>query len=131
MKTSSCSLTGASGRSSATSRARTRTLRRIPRLSVTRGACSDMRLDDAIATEVAVLRELRHPPAGVAEASEANGHLTRDKFAINRLPAPPALFLEKLDDFPSAATCAPLCRDRSEEHTSELQSLMRISYAGF
>src|SRR3546814_2153325 len=25
----------------------------------------------------------------------------------------------------------PVCRDRSEEHTSELQSLMRISYAVF
>src|SRR3546814_6484079 len=27
--------------------------------------------------------------------------------------------------------CPPECRDRSEEHTSELQSLMRISYAVF
>src|SRR3546814_1760731 len=27
--------------------------------------------------------------------------------------------------------CAPLARARSEEHTSELQSLMRISYAVF
>src|SRR3546814_5930409 len=26
---------------------------------------------------------------------------------------------------------APVCADRSEEHTSELQSLMRISYAVF
>src|SRR3546814_5316778 len=30
---------------------------------------------------------------------------------------------------PSARTCC--CSDRSEEHTSELQSLMRISYAVF
>src|SRR3546814_9733629 len=28
-------------------------------------------------------------------------------------------------------SCWPLARDRSEEHTSELQSLMRISYAVF
>src|SRR3546814_8883897 len=30
-----------------------------------------------------------------------------------------------------AGTVAPCCRKRSEEHTSELQSLMRISYAVF
>src|SRR3546814_14272721 len=29
------------------------------------------------------------------------------------------------------ATCAPFAASRSEEHTSELQSLMRISYAVF
>src|SRR3546814_7392845 len=28
-------------------------------------------------------------------------------------------------------TVAPICENRSEEHTSELQSLMRISYAVF
>src|SRR3546814_3531588 len=33
--------------------------------------------------------------------------------------------------FRLAALPDPLCRARSEEHTSELQSLMRISYAGF
>src|SRR3546814_8609447 len=31
----------------------------------------------------------------------------------------------------SSFTIPALHRDRSEEHTSELQSLMRISYAGF
>src|SRR3546814_7088125 len=33
--------------------------------------------------------------------------------------------------FPAAAALAALCLGRSEEHTSELQSLMRISYAVF
>src|SRR3546814_2418097 len=32
---------------------------------------------------------------------------------------------------PDAARRASFARPRSEEHTSELQSLMRISYAGF
>src|SRR3546814_7589298 len=31
----------------------------------------------------------------------------------------------------AALRCAPITRPRSEEHTSELQSLMRISYAVF
>src|SRR3546814_7156807 len=52
--------------------------------------------------------------------------------------APLALSLSKGDPaaFLSAGTAAPRCRgrrrwSRSEEHTSELQSLMRISYAVF
>src|SRR3546814_8834155 len=32
---------------------------------------------------------------------------------------------------PTASACATKCSTRSEEHTSELQSLMRISYAVF
>src|SRR3546814_1392229 len=32
---------------------------------------------------------------------------------------------------PNADTCTGLTQDRSEEHTSELQSLMRISFAAF
>src|SRR3546814_6637421 len=34
-------------------------------------------------------------------------------------------------DIPGAVTCLGCGCERSEEHTSELQSLMRISYAGF
>src|SRR3546814_3381335 len=36
-----------------------------------------------------------------------------------------------LSDLRSAGACAPVRGGRSEEHTSELQSLMRISYAVF
>src|SRR3546814_3572249 len=32
---------------------------------------------------------------------------------------------------PASGACRMPCQDRSEEHTSELQSLMRISYAVF
>src|SRR3546814_2623572 len=40
--------------------------------------------------------------------------------------------IDALDEFgPVGGAAARLRRDRSEEHTSELQSLMRISYAVF
>src|SRR3546814_10914368 len=45
-----------------------------------------------------------------------------------------ALWFWSAEQLPRAITEAkamPLVRDRSEEHTSELQSLMRISYAVF
>src|SRR3546814_7840660 len=38
---------------------------------------------------------------------------------------------ERNDDAIGAGRCELIDRDRSEEHTSELQSLMRISYAVF
>src|SRR3546814_1021203 len=38
---------------------------------------------------------------------------------------------QRLGDIPQGAGCAVAAGDRSEEHTSELQSLMRISYAVF
>src|SRR3546814_3343541 len=47
----------------------------------------------------------------------ARGHASRPAAGLCRQP-------------PRAARCAR-CSDRSEEHTSELQSLMRISYAVF
>src|SRR3546814_5775163 len=43
-------------------------------------------------------------------------------------PAQPAC--QRRPDADHPARCSPI-RDRSEEHTSELQSLMRISYAVF
>src|SRR3546814_7575918 len=60
-------------------------------------------------------------PAGLAVDPPKNGgmslenHLSRLTFGFKRWP----LAVHRLD------------RDRSEEHTSELQSLMRISYAVF
>src|SRR3546814_6926132 len=56
-----------------------------------------------------------HPDdVDVAAAVDAALRGKRDHAAIDREPQPPALMV-----------------DRSEEHTSELQSLMRISYAVF
>src|SRR3546814_1320207 len=48
------------------------------------------------------------------------------RLAVRRLHTPPAPVAERVAGFP--ARCRPA---RSEEHTSELQSLMRISYAVF
>src|SRR3546814_4605260 len=42
-----------------------------------------------------------------------------------------ARFAVPRNAFGPAAACATIRRTRSEEHTSELQSLMRISYAVF
>src|SRR3546814_7189706 len=53
----------------------------------------------------------------------------------SRVIRPPATFAIRRRARPRCATssrCTPTCRRaRSEEHTSELQSLMRISYAVF
>src|SRR3546814_3974868 len=43
----------------------------------------------------------------------------------------PGGIAELPQDLPSAAGCPDIPAERSEEHTSELQSLMRISYAVF
>src|SRR3546814_1856202 len=43
----------------------------------------------------------------------------------------PAAGLEPVDGDFGGVIAIALCGDRSEEHTSELQSLMRISYAVF
>src|SRR3546814_9124353 len=58
----------------------------------------------------AVCAEPGKPPAGSAAGPEPAGHLRCDEAARRRRDA---------------------VRQRSEEHTSELQSLMRISYAVF
>src|SRR3546814_4685636 len=57
---------------------------------------------------------------GVSNSRDSRGRIGRHGFRQN--PAPPGGVL-----------IAPvyLCIERSEEHTSELQSLMRISYAVF
>src|SRR3546814_1760728 len=50
-------------------------------------------------------------------------------------PTPPSAILPRCGKTRSNSCCAPCtrprCTCRSEEHTSELQSLMRISYAVF
>src|SRR3546814_4799553 len=60
--------------------------------------------------------------AGLPVAAERHVRL-RDPRSRPRLPVPRAR--------PAGREAAPLCPARSEEHTSELQSLMRISYAVF
>src|SRR3546814_5760237 len=71
----------------------------------------------------------RHPPTLAANAGDA---VDDDQLAgmVSVAPARTVLLLIRLAFF-SAPTLTPYRRARSEEHTSELQSLMRISYAVF
>src|SRR3546814_1523936 len=62
------------------------------------------------------------PDLGKASRQTGNSPVTPDRTARAAIPARP------LPDFPPGLPAAIL---RSEEHTSELQSLMRISYAVF
>src|SRR3546814_7792360 len=60
-------------------------------------------------------------PAGLAAATEARAH-GLDVLLLDEQPAPGGQIYRAVED------ARP---ERSEEHTSELQSLMRISYAVF
>src|SRR3546814_5465195 len=59
------------------------------------------------------------------DQNESGGHRNRDGMGGNSLPPQ-----EELDDSVPFISC-DFAVERSEEHTSELQSLMRISYAVF
>src|SRR3546814_2343098 len=61
----------------------------------------------------------------VADRAEADGALLHD------LARPARVVLALGEQHAVALEDAALVRERSEEHTSELQSLMRISYAVF
>src|SRR3546814_1222952 len=75
---------------------------------------------DTVGRFVAMLRARPGRNGALLSLSTAEGHLgTIRTFHMQR---------DKLDDAPPTA---PPRAARSEEHTSELQSLMRISYAVF
>src|SRR3546814_9650674 len=61
---------------------------------------------------------------GLLASARRKDHLERARRLLNVAP-PPA------DEPPDDAEPRPTCPCRSEEHTSDLQSLMRNSYAGF
>src|SRR3546814_1810459 len=71
-------------------------------------------------------REAHHDPVRAAPAHEQDRLARPDAFA-QQSAGQPAGAVRQFCEGP-ALDCAPL---RSEEHTSELQSLMRISYAVF
>src|SRR3546814_5457027 len=84
------------------------------------------RLRAALATAAARLADVSGTPRLDAELLMAHA------LGVSR----ESLLLGHMDDAPPAAFSALLarrlaCEPRSEEHTSELQSLMRISYAVF
>src|SRR3546814_2705239 len=67
--------------------------------------------------------------------------IVHNKYVVDSLKAKGAVFVEELDMVPDGVPvvfsahgvpkAVPATAERSEEHTSELQSLMRISYAVF
>src|SRR3546814_3846301 len=76
----------------------------------------------------------RHRPArrracGLPRAGQAWPCAARHNRRTESGATPPMLLLNLID--PIALQLGPLAVHRSEEHTSELQSLMRISYAVF
>src|SRR3546814_6509033 len=78
--------------------------------------CSRRKIVPAVARRSATPRPLRWPTAVLQNASLWRRDCPDDARAASRLRAVPA---------------TPRSHGRSEEHTSELQSLMRISYAVF
>src|SRR3546814_8357334 len=56
---------------------------------------------------------------------------TTNQIKAGKIKAYAVTTAERLDALPDVPTAAEGGLDRSEEHTSELQSLMRISYAVF
>src|SRR3546814_9391527 len=82
-------------------------------------------------------------PEGHQPRRAGGGALLLEDVPLHRQPAGPAVLRRPVDAEPAAlrqrglpadvvvAGEPPAALDRSEEHTSELQSLMRISYAVF
>src|SRR3546814_3988254 len=95
--------------------------------------------DDQTLLSVAGGRLVAAPPAAIAGRLEARGLGIVD--LPHRVGVPvalladlrPAVEIERLPEAAEEVLSGVAIRriDRSEEHTSELQSLMRISYAGF
>src|SRR3546814_7538072 len=65
--------------------------------------------------------------------ASAGGHWHQACQITEALPAEDLFFVTTMDELPQRDGKTPfaIVADRSEEHTSELQSLMRISYAVF
>src|SRR3546814_1898084 len=97
----------------------------------TRDVTAYLRVVDQPADDLAFERIVNTPKRGLGDKSVAAlAQVARGQ----RIPlSAAATFVADTDDLPQRArgTLARLAGDRSEEHTSELQSLMRISYAVF
>src|SRR3546814_4004100 len=75
------------------------------------------------------------PGGSRAAAGQQSDHLATERGAVadqpGAQPREPAALLAPADPAVGPADAGAADRSRSEEHTSELQSLMRISYAVF
>src|SRR3546814_6613310 len=90
-----------------------------------RGACQALQRKDCRLP--ALWQQLA--PMGRGYGAVARGCNGRVRGSPSGPPAPPSKRIARVPC--RAAPPPPHCRFRSEEHTSELQSLMRISYAVF
>src|SRR3546814_3653981 len=89
-----------------------------------------VRIDRHAAVRVVFGAAIEQPPEW--QAGTARGEIPqRDVDAGDGLGEGPGLARLQREDARCIGEAAPLQRRRSEEHTSELQSLMRISYAVF
>src|SRR3546814_10205443 len=103
-------------------------IRRPPRSTRTDTLFPDTTLfrssaEDPVDTYLVVRDELDAYGAGLAEKAEI--------VVLNKMDAVDAKTLSRLMKKLEKKSGAPVLAMRSEEHTSELQSLMRISYAVF
>src|SRR3546814_4157505 len=80
---------------------------------------------DTLFPYTTLFRSVRHP------LRRADGELRPDLAARRRRLLPSATPIRRRPDRRRGQGVTPMSEDRSEEHTSELQSLMRISYAVF
>src|SRR3546814_10164995 len=84
----------------------------------------------SIAEECGV-RDLNRIKPGIAEATRAILRRVPDRIYVQRRDDPDVAHICLLADKAGVRVIERNMRTRSEEHTSELQSLMRISYAVF
>src|SRR3546814_7572891 len=87
---------------------------------------------DARSCSIPIMQLITSMPRAILGQSQAVGVVTIDcwKASANRYNDAPSINTLEPTLLPNAII-APLPSHRSEEHTSELQSLMRISYAVF
>src|SRR3546814_4808365 len=95
---------------------------------------SDLRDPAGLLAQFFLADVVRPAAAGLADAAAHDQHV--DQAAVVHVVVEPVVHARADDDHAAAAGlvggAGELTRDlRSEEHTSELQSLMRISYAVF
>src|SRR3546814_3161904 len=80
---------------------------------------------DTLFPYTTLFRSPRSKPSRVWSASSAASFSRRLPPPVSRTNG------ARMNCFSSCQSCPPMLNSRSEEHTSELQSLMRISYAVF
>src|SRR3546814_7938673 len=103
-------------------------LAKVPRIVTSRRRTTAGASAASVSISVGPSFMLRESPVGV----QLNWYYIGYRFPIKRYVAPiPVFTIHHLRRSPYRASDRQNGEERSEEHTSELQSLMRISYAVF